>query len=86
MSSSNCIIDFENNEDILTNDFSKEYSYSKIIDSPNEPSLDGKLQLNRLVGYTSLVLTGRKSDPVIKEDKTFGDVKLLKTLRKCVNG
>tara|TARA_Y100000389_G_scaffold204956_1_gene261240 strand:- start:26955 stop:27752 length:798 start_codon:yes stop_codon:yes gene_type:complete len=83
MSSSNCIIDFENNEDILTNDFSKEYSYSKIIDSPNEPSLDGKLQLNRLVGYTSLVLTGRKSDPVIKEDKTFGDVKLLKTLRKC---
>lgn len=83
MSSSNCIIDFDNNEEILSNDFSKEYSYSKIIDSPNEPSLDGRLQLDRLAGYTSLMLTGRKSEPVIKEDKTFGDVKLLKTKRKC---
>jgi hypothetical protein len=83
MSSSNCIIDFDNNEDILSNDFSKEYSYSKIIDSPNEASLDGRVQLNRLAEYTSLMLTGRNSEPVIKDDKTFGDVKLLKTLRKC---
>ena len=83
MSTSNCIIDFDSNQDILSNDFSKEYSYSKIIESPIEPSLDGKVQLNRLAGYTSLMLTGRKSEQVIKEDKTFGHVKLLKTKRKC---